>query len=213
MKYPGHSRSAAASLNTLNRINVAQTIEAMNRTGECQGERARFFDGRPEARGILCPGFLGGAKAFVGCLLFLMLAGAAGCLSTRPWPPANLSEPGWTVRQGQAVWRLPHGEREIAGEVLVATRSDGSGFVQFSKNPFPLVIAQVRSGRWEIEFPPQGKRYSAPGKPPLRLIWLHLPLILSGKPPPKNWLWHSDDNGWSLENGANGESLTGYFAS
>lgn len=161
-------------------------------------------------------GYPSGGRALLlcaGCFLALVVICATGCFSTRPLPPANLNEPGWTVRQGQAIWRLPHGEREIAGDVLVATRSDGSAFVQFSKTPFPLVIGQLQPGRWHVEFPPENKRYSAPGKPPQRLIWLQLPWILSGKPLPRNWSWHSDTNGWRLENPKNSEALSGYFAS
>ena len=162
---------------------------------------------------IAYPSVLRALFLCAGCLFALLMICSTGCLSTRPLPPANLTEPGWTVRQGQAVWRLPHGEREIAGDVVVATRSDGSGFVQFSKTPFPLVIGQLRPGRWHVEFPPQNKRYTGPGRPPQRIIWLQLPWILSGKPVPKNWSWHSDTNGWRLENGTSGEALNGYFAS
>lgn len=132
-------------------------------------------------------------------------------MSTRSLPPVNLNEPGWTIRQGQAVWHLPRGEPEVAGEVLVATRDDGSSFIQFTKTPFPLVIGQLRPGHWSVEFPPQNKHYSGPGHPPLRIIWLQLPRVLAGKPPPKNWAWHADPSGWFLKNNANSESLSGYF--
>jgi hypothetical protein len=130
-----------------------------------------------------------------------------------PLPQADLKEPGWTVRDGQAVWRLPKGQTELAGEVLVATRDNGQTFVEFSKGPFPMVVAQAAPGHWEAAFPPQNKHYSGRGSPPKRLIWLYLPRVLSGQPPPKDWSWHSDANGWRLENRANGESLEGFFAS
>jgi hypothetical protein len=115
------------------------------------------------------------------------------------------------VRQGQAVWRLPRGQREIAGELLVATQENGRSFVQFSKGPFTLVTAQATPGRWEVEFPTQNKHYSGRGRPPQRLIWLYLPRVLSGRPPPGNWSWHRDANGWRLDNRAQGESVEGYF--
>jgi hypothetical protein len=146
-------------------------------------------------------------------IITLALLGGAGCATTHPLPPANLAEPGWTVRHGQAVWHLPQGNREIAGEVIVATRKDGESFVQFTKNPFPLVTAQATAKRWTVEFPPQNKHYAGRGAPPKRVIWLYLPRVLSGQPPPRHFSWHQDANGWKLENHKNGESLEGYFES
>jgi hypothetical protein len=152
----------------------------------------------------------GGSRPSV-FLLVVLLFGAGGCRSVAPLAPANLQEPGWTVREGQAVWRLPQGQREIAGEVLAATRNDGRSFVQFSKAPFTLVMAQATPERWEAEFPPQNKHYAGRGAPPARLIWLSLARVLAGEPAPRNWLWHRDAKGWRLENRATGESLEGYF--
>jgi hypothetical protein len=145
--------------------------------------------------------------------LMLLLVVANGCLTfSRPLPAVNLTSAGWTVRQGQAVWKLPGGKRDIAGDVLVATGPSGDSFVQFSKTPFPLVIGQATANRWQVEFPPQNKRYSAPGSPPKRLIWLHLPRVLAGKPAPHGWTWSISDNNWRLANPANGEALEGFFA-
>ncbi len=145
--------------------------------------------------------------------LALLILGGTGCrtVSVRI-PPANLKEPGWTVHQGQAVWHIPRaGGREIAGEVLVATRLDGRAFVQFTKSPFPLVIAQASSEAWAVEFPPQNKHYSGRGAPPKRIIWLYLPRVLEGKAPPKGWTWKEDSSGWRLANPGNGEFIEGYF--
>lgn len=149
----------------------------------------------------------------ISCLALTLLApGLTGCRSLSVHiPAANLQESGWTVRQGQAVWRIPTGSREIAGEVLVATKPDGGAFVQFTKSPFPLVIAQATHDRWEIEFPPQNKHYSGRGAPPKRIIWLYLPRMLQGRPPPRNWTWKEDSSGWQLRNGSNGEAIEGYF--
>jgi hypothetical protein len=144
------------------------------------------------------------------CLLLLTLT--AGCrMLLPPLEPANLREPGWTVREGQAVWRLPHGKSEIAGDVLAATRHDGRAFVQFSKPGFPLVTAQATTNRWEAEFPPQNRHYAGRSAPPKRLIWLHLLRALEDQAPPENWVWHQDSQGWRLENAVTGESLEGYF--
>jgi hypothetical protein len=79
---------------------------------------------------------------------------------SRQLPAVNLTEPGWIVHQGQAVWKLPGGKHDIAGDVLVAIGPEGKSLVQFSKSPFPLVIGQETSNRWQVEFPPQNKRYA-----------------------------------------------------
>ena len=143
---------------------------------------------------------------------FALLA-CVGCRSLQPLPKVNITDPGWQVRQGQAIWRLPHHEREIAGDVLVATGPGDHNFVQFSKSPFSLVTAQSTPTQWEAEFPPQNKHYAGHGAPPLRLFWLYLPRVLTGKPPPKGWIWQHDNTQWRLENPATGESLEGYFDS
>lgn len=145
-------------------------------------------------------------------LAFGLAVTVSGCSAFRArFPPANLQEAGWTLREGQAVWQSPGRKSEIAGELLVATKADGRALVQFTKSPFPLVIAQATPERWEVEFPPQHKRYAHRGNPPKRLIWLYLPRVLSGQPPPKNWTWREADSGWRLENHGNGEALEGYF--
>jgi hypothetical protein len=136
----------------------------------------------------------------------------AGCATTSTHlPPVNLKEPGWTIREGQAVWLRQRGGEGVAGEILVATRADGRAFVQFSKTPFPLIIAQETRERWAVEIPPQNKKYAGRGAPPKRLIWLYLARALQGKPPPSNWKWRQDADGWHLET-PRGESVEGYFS-
>ncbi|HWV98414.1 MAG TPA: hypothetical protein VNZ64_01855 [Candidatus Acidoferrum sp.] len=145
-------------------------------------------------------------------LLVLFLPITTGCRTAfSPLPPLNLKDPGWTVHEGQAVWSMEHGKGEIAGEVLVASGGDASTFVQFTKTPFPFVIARSTASRWEVQFPAQNRHYSGRGQPPKRLIWLYLPRVLAGKPPPRNWAWHDKDGIWRLENLASGERLEGYF--
>lgn len=129
----------------------------------------------------------------------------------KPLPPANLKEPGWTVREGQAVWKRNASAPEIAGEILVATRTDGRAFVQFSKNPFPLVTAQSTPKGWQVEAPTENKFYSGHGKPPARLIFLYIPKLLAGEPAPEGWTYEKVGDGYKLENHKNGESLEVYF--
>ena len=155
--------------------------------------------------------FIYSRRRFTLTLCALVL-GLTGCSSIEPLPKVNLQEPGWTAKQGQAIWHLEHGTREVAGDLIVATGPNDQAFVQFSKTPFPLVIAQSDRTRWSVEFPPQNKRYSGRGKPPQRLIWLYLPQSISGKPPPANWTWQEAAGQWHLTNRANGESVEGYFS-
>ena len=132
---------------------------------------------------------------------------------TTPMAPINLREPGWNVREGQAIWKRDKTAPEIAGEVLLATRPDGCTFVQFTKTPFPMIIAQTTTNHWQIEIPVQNKRFSGPGAPPKRLIWAYLPGLLEGRAPPKGWAWTPlPDNGWRLENSRSGELLQGYLS-
>jgi hypothetical protein len=150
-------------------------------------------------------------KTFASILLVCVVAVLAGCRTMKPLPPANLKEPGWTVREGQAVWKRQASAPEIAGEILVATRSDGRAFVQFSKNPFPLVIAQSTSKGWQVETPTENKFYSGHGNPPPRLIFLYVPRVLAGEPAPKGWIAEKTADGCKLENPGKGESLEVYF--
>ena len=148
-------------------------------------------------------------------LLFIAGSGLLicfGCALVRPdLPQVNLHEPGWTVHEGQAVWHRPSSKIDLAGEVLVATRPDGSAFVQFTKSPFPLIEAHIVPGKWTFKVSVENKSYGGRGNPPKRLIWLYLPRALTGRPPPENWTWRENDNRWKLENHVTGEAVEGYF--
>ncbi len=144
--------------------------------------------------------------------LAALLVCFTGCRSVPPFPVVNLSAPGWTVRQGQVVWRRTHHSPEVAGDILVATRPDGRSFVQFTKDPFPLIVAQSAPHEWEVKLPMQGQRHAGHGKPPKRLIWLWLPRALAGQALPRGWTWHESSKGWTLEDTKSGQMLKGYFA-
>ncbi len=154
------------------------------------------------------------ATAQVGRSLGPVTALAAiltGC-GTVPMASVNLSEPGWTTRQGQVVWRAKKDAPEIAGDLIVAANPDGRSFVQFTKTPLPFVVAQSTADAWRIQFVPLNKTYSGRGVPPKRLIWLYLPRCLAGLSPPEPWTWQSlPNNGWHLENRNTGEFLEGYL--
>jgi hypothetical protein len=161
--------------------------------------RGRFT--RRCAGPVILPGFF---FVFIICL--------AGCQTFPALAPVNLSEPGWVTRQGQAVWRANRPAPEIAGEIMMATNSDGRAFVQFTKTPLPFLTAQSTTNSWQLHSIPNDKTYSGRGRPPVRAIWLWLPVCLAGRPAPRPLAWQRDPgNTWRLENLATGESLEGYF--
>src|SRR5688572_21968688 len=109
------------------------------------------------------------------------------CRTIPPLPPVNLSEQGWTLHQGQALWRTKRDAPEIAGEVLFATHPRGDTLLQLTKNPLPFVTVQTSGESWQIEFVPQRRRFSGKGKPSARLAWVHLARALSGATPDASW--------------------------
>jgi hypothetical protein len=169
-----------------------------------------------DTAGLHPPPYVGGYQAetipwALPCFA-LLLAGLIGCRTVPPLPTANLSEPGWTIQQGQAVWRAKRAAPEFAGEILLATNVNGRVFVQFTKTPFPFLIAQSTTNTWQVEIPSQNKRYSGRGMAPLRIIWLQLPRALAGSTLPGDLSWHpAPDGHWRLDNLKTGETLEGYF--
>jgi hypothetical protein len=150
-----------------------------------------------------------GLRLRTGLFAFPLFLTACNTVSLQP---ANLSEPGWKIQQGQAVWRAKKDSPEIAGELLLATNSNGRTVVQFTKTPFPFVIAQTTPQSWQLEIPAQNKKYSRPGKPPARVGWFHLPSALQGVAPPKPWVFQPSENeNWRLENKSTGEMIEGFL--
>lgn len=132
-----------------------------------------------------------------------------GCQLIPALPPVDLAGPGWNIVEGQAVWRANRNAPEIAGEFLLATNVNHAIYFQFSKPPFPMLVAQSTAKGWQMEIPTRRKVYSGPGTPPSRIIWLRLPALLRGEPPPKNWTWARKGNSWTLENKKTGELIEG----
>jgi hypothetical protein len=146
-------------------------------------------------------------RAIPVVVLLLLLA---GCATSRPLPPADLSAPGWTIQTGQAVWK--NGSSDLAGEIIFAKRSDGSSALQFIKTPLPLVSAQTREACWTITFVADNRTVWGKGVPPAHLLWLHLASVLkseSTQPP----LRFSRDTGgnWKIENSETGEAISGFL--
>lgn len=160
---------------------------------------------RPFRRGSFRPPQM--AFSVVAALLFL----TAGCRTPTPLPPIDIAGPDWTSLSGQALWKPKSDAPELAGELLVATHAAGQSVVHFTKTPFPIAVARITPNRWQVEFPAEDKRYGGRGQGPARLVWLHLPAVLRGEPPPKPWtVSRPGFDRWRLES-PRGETLEAVF--
>ena len=136
----------------------------------------------------------------------------AGCRTAGPIPAVNLTEPGWRIQRGQAIWRREASAPDVAGELLVATHPDGRACIEFTKTPLPFLIAQVDPRGWSIRWVLEDRQYSGRGKPPKRLLWLHLPGQLRGDPADAGMRFRSiPPDRWELENLRTAERLEGYL--
>lgn len=114
--------------------------------------------------------------------------------------------------QGQAVWKPTRNRPELTGELLMAMDVHGNYFVQMSKDPFPMVTAQVSGATWQIEFGANQRRWSGEGDPPRRFAWFQLPPAISGNSVERGWTFERADTGsWKLTNPRSGEFLEGEF--
>ena len=145
--------------------------------------------------------------------LLLLLALVSACRTPSSWPALNLAEPGWRVRQGQAVWRAGMSEPELAGELLLATHADGRTWLEFTKTPLTLVQGRTDAHGWRAQFPTRGRAFSGRNAAPRTIGWLHLASCLEGRPPPDGWSFAvKPGDAWRLENAATGEVIDGFFA-
>lgn len=134
------------------------------------------------------------------------------CNTLPPARPANLSEPGWVVQQGQALWQTKSDAPEIGGEILFAKNPDGRTVLQFSKNPIPIANVQTSNTLWWIEFVPQQRKFSGKGSPTPRLTWVHLARALAGDKPHEPLHFEQRSQGeFTLENQSSGEKITGFL--
>jgi hypothetical protein len=147
-----------------------------------------------------------------GFILWLLLPCLVACRSLAPLPPADLSQPGWQLRHGQALWLPSFQGTEVAGDLLLASRSDGHALLEFTKASWPIVLVHLTSKSWRLEAGSTGQRYSGRGPPPARSAWLVLPRCLAGEPAPAGWSFTPDtEEGWELTHHRTGEQIRGYF--
>jgi len=164
-------------------------------------------------RGILNPWeyiFALGRRPALRTFVILALL-LCSCRTTPDLPPVNLSEPGWTQRQGQAVWRRERDKQEFAGELLLATRGDRV-MLQLTKNPLPFVNVQSRGAQWELKYIQQRRFHHGHGVPDADQIWVHLARALNGAKPPAPLVFQlTTQHGFKLENPKTGEMVSGFL--
>ena len=152
------------------------------------------------------------SAAVMTFLLGVLILVGTGCRTVPPFAAVDFKDTAWKVGQGQAIWKPDRKNPEIAGDLTVARHPDGRTVAQFTKTPFPFVIAQTSSNAWQIEFVAFNRTLRAPGPAPGRIGWLHLVDCLDGSPPPNSWTFHRlADHQFRLENASSGESLEGYL--
>ncbi|HVM47155.1 MAG TPA: hypothetical protein VMU04_03965 [Candidatus Acidoferrum sp.] len=135
-----------------------------------------------------------------------------GCRTPKESDLFTTSGPGWRVQEGQALWRPRRSMPELAGDVVMASNSDGRCVVQFTKTPLSVLLAQTSRTNWLIEFPPQHLGFMGRGEPSKRFAWLHLYAALQGDTLPRGYEFHrKPDGGWRLENKGSGESVEGFL--
>lgn len=143
----------------------------------------------------------------------LLIAFLGGCRTTPPLPPVDLQASGWSVRQGQAVWTAARGEDGVAGELLLASQTDGACFVQFAKPPFTLATARSEAGGWSVELLSARRHFGGHGQAPAQFVWFALANALRKQPADGAWHFAArGPEGWCLTNAVTSETLEGYFA-
>jgi len=153
--------------------------------------------------------WLGHARGLAWLTLLLL---SASCRTAKE-PLFTVAGPGWSVRQGQVVWRPGRRFPELGGELMVASHEDGRGAIEFAKTPLTLVVAQTTRTNWWIQFPPARMSFAGRGAPPRRFSWLYLGGALAGEPLPAPLRFQRQpEGGWRLENPRTGETLEGFLA-
>jgi hypothetical protein len=156
------------------------------------------------------PNFL---KFNTGLLSLIALLFLSGCYSHTgySWPPFDLSQPGWQVWNGQAVWKPRKSVPELAGDVMVAVNTNGDAFVQFSKT-LPFATARLDGRRWQVDFPAGNRLYSGRYPLPSHFAWLQLPALAEGLPVSRPWIESGNLDQWRISNRDASETLRGYLS-
>ena len=141
-------------------------------------------------------------------LSWLLAIVLSSCTTGVLLPEVDLSAAGWTVWNGQALWKAEADRPAIAGEILLARHSNGDVLISFAKPPVPIFTAQTSGKIWKIDFIHTQRTHSGTGGPPSRFIWFQIPSLLEDATAPKGWLLLTvDDPIWELRNPESGEHI------
>jgi hypothetical protein len=185
---------------------AANALPAQRSSYRCVSAKRPGSPGKAEFAGAL------GLRPWLVLFLLAIALAGGGCQTSMHKSLFTASGPGWTVQEGQALWRPGRRFPELAGEIVMARHEDGRCGIQFSKTPLPLVLAQTTGTNWLIQFPPQQMSFGGRGAPPRRFTWLYLDDALAGEALPKNLsLQRKPDGGWRLQNARTGETLEGFL--
>lgn len=147
-------------------------------------------------------------RALKTLALLLWTLGLASCATVGPLPQVDLTDAGWTVWVGQAIWKPRSDRPPLAGDLLIAQHTNRDVLVSFSKSLLPIFTAQTAGGLWRIDFVERGRSYSGRGRPPDRFVWFRLPYLIAGASAPKNWEIDAAGSGeWSIINDRTGETI------
>jgi len=141
-----------------------------------------------------------------------MGGGLTGCRTAPAFSAADISTPGWQVKQGQAVWKPNRNRPEMTGELFLAFHASGDCLVQFTKPPFSIVEVRAAGERWQVDFGSGQRVWHGNGRPPARIMWFQLAQAQLRQGPDPGWSWRqAADGGWILSNARTGEVLQGRF--
>lgn len=144
-------------------------------------------------------------RALVACLV----AATAGCC-THPWQPVDLEAPAWTVHHSDIVWKPSRNSPEIAGELILANRTDGARFAQFSKGGLPLITTRREGAWWRMESTRRPRPWCGRGSPPSRVPWFFLDQLPPAGDLPHGWVLTSSTPGtWRLVHPRSGGAIEG----
>lgn len=154
-----------------------------------------------------------GSRLGLAALLWLVLCLIPGCQAPKPLHPPDISEPGWRLYRGQALWKPGAGSAQLAGDLAVAVGPEGRCSIQFIKEPFPLVTAQRDGERWTVAFVPRRRVLTGSSSSEIRFVWFQLPRIAADQPAAAPWIGlRKQDRSFRLSNPTSGETLEGFLS-
>jgi hypothetical protein len=148
---------------------------------------------------------------WLGWCLVLLAGFSSGCFAPK-LPPISLQAEGWHSQEIPAVWQRSSKAPEIAGELLVASHSNGARYIQFSKGGLPILTARESTEGWSIRSSLRRGVFGGHGHPPGSILWFQVPSLPRTNAVAVKSPWQiesSDGGGWILRHPRTGERLEG----